>query len=146
VERVIKCGGFDAPARADTALFHWRLYWLKAMRLKEQIKSYEKSVRARGGRNHRAVAAIGPVVGDTVFISQTFWRCIDGQRPAGSHLPCSRPILAGTDPRSRAMMPSSAFIIRTRRIGRNVDNPSVPILPPESQGTSRTSEPMIDRD
>ena len=31
-------------ARAETALFHWRVYWLKAMRLKEEIKSYEKSV------------------------------------------------------------------------------------------------------
>ena len=30
--------------RAETALIHWRVYSLKAMRLKEQIKSHEDSV------------------------------------------------------------------------------------------------------
>ena len=38
--------------------------------------------------NHRAVAAIRPVKGDAVFVSQIFWRGIDGQRPisAGGEL------------------------------------------------------------
>jgi hypothetical protein len=31
--------------------------------------------------DHRAVAAIGPVKGDAVFLSRFFGRCIDGQRP-----------------------------------------------------------------
>ena len=31
-------------ARAETALFHWRVYWLKAVRLREQISSYNKRV------------------------------------------------------------------------------------------------------
>jgi hypothetical protein len=30
-------------ARAEAALFHWRVYWLKAIRLREQVGSYEKA-------------------------------------------------------------------------------------------------------
>ena len=29
-------------SRAETALFHWRVYWLKATRLREQVRSYER--------------------------------------------------------------------------------------------------------
>jgi hypothetical protein len=29
-------------ARAETALFHWRVYWLKATRLRERVRSYER--------------------------------------------------------------------------------------------------------
>lgn len=34
----------EASTRAETALFHWRASCLKAIRLREQVRSYEKSV------------------------------------------------------------------------------------------------------
>ena len=31
-------------ARAETALFHWRVYGLKADRLRQKVRSYEKTI------------------------------------------------------------------------------------------------------
>jgi hypothetical protein len=40
-----RCGCFDARRGAETALFHWRVDWLKVIWLREQAGSYEESVR-----------------------------------------------------------------------------------------------------
>jgi hypothetical protein len=34
-------------ARAETALFHWRVYWLRADRLAKQVRSYEETLLDR---------------------------------------------------------------------------------------------------
>ena len=45
MERVVNTmWRLQRSARAETALFHWRVYSLKAMRLRAQVTSYEKSV------------------------------------------------------------------------------------------------------
>lgn len=44
VERVVNAmWRLRRSTRAETALFHWRVYWLKAMRLKERVSSHVKS-------------------------------------------------------------------------------------------------------
>jgi hypothetical protein len=43
VERVINAmWRLRRSVRAETALFHWRVYWLKATRLRERVRSYER--------------------------------------------------------------------------------------------------------
>jgi hypothetical protein len=45
VERVVNAmWRLRRSARAETALFHWRVYWLKAMRLKEHVSSHVETV------------------------------------------------------------------------------------------------------
>jgi hypothetical protein len=44
VERIINSvWRLRRSARAETALFHWRVYWLKAIRLGERVRSHEKA-------------------------------------------------------------------------------------------------------
>jgi hypothetical protein len=43
VERIINSiWRLRRSARAETALLHWRMYWLKAIRLKERVASHVK--------------------------------------------------------------------------------------------------------
>jgi len=45
VERVVnEMWRLQRATRAETALYHWRMYRLKAMRLKQKVHSYEESV------------------------------------------------------------------------------------------------------
>ena len=45
VERIVNyMWRLRRSARAETALFHWRVYWLKAIQVAQRVRSYEKPV------------------------------------------------------------------------------------------------------
>jgi len=63
VERVINAmWRLRRSARAETALFHWRVYALKVIRLRDEVKSYKKSVFSD--------AALGIVIRDEASHSE----------------------------------------------------------------------------